>query len=297
MDSYDKGFKIYKIVINFIFIIVSVSCILPFLMIVGISLSSENSILDYGYRLIPKEFSTVAYDLIFKNPFQVLNAYKTTLFITVIGTVVSVLLSSMFAYTVSRKDFVGARAFSFYLYFTALFSGGLVPFYILMTQYLHLQNTYLIMILPQIGSVWYIFLLRTFFQEIPLAITESAVIDGAGDVRIFFSFIIPLSKPVIATVSLFTALNYWNEWYNAMLFITDDRLIPLQYLLQRLLMYVQFITANMDKMPSGVASKIDLPQDSLRMAMVVIATGPMLVLFPFFQKYFVRGMSVGAVKG
>lgn len=296
MISNDKELKIYKTLINFIFILVSVSCVLPFILIVAISFTSESAIMEYGYRLIPKEISTIAYDLVFSNPFQVINAYKTTIIITIFGTAISVLLSAMFAYSVSRTDFIARRAFSFYLYFTALFSGGLVPFYILMTQYLHLQNTYLIMILPQIGTVWYIFLMRTFFQEIPQAITESAVIDGAGDVRIFFSFVLPLSKPVIATISLFTALNYWNEWYNAMLFITDDSMVPLQYLLQKMLMFVQFITANMDKMPMGVASKLDLPQDSLKMAMVVIAAGPMLVVFPFFQKYFVRGISMGAVK-
>ena len=297
MIGYDKRLKVSNIIINTIFIIVSLCCVLPFLMIVAISITSESAILEFGYRLIPKEISSLAYELIFSNPFQIINAYKSTIIITVAGTIISVLLSAMFAYSVSNKDFIARRAFSFYIYFTALFSGGLVPFYILMTQYLKLQNTYLVMILPHMGAVWYIFLMRTFFQDIPQAVTESAVIDGAGDIRIFFSFILPLSKPVIATISLFTALTYWNEWYYAMLFISNDKLIPLQYLLQKLLMYVQFVTSNMDKMPSSVVSNLDLPQDSLKMAMVVIAAGPMLVVFPFFQKYFVRGISLGAVKG
>lgn len=203
----------------------------------------------------------------------------------------------MFAYTVSRNELIGKRGISFYVVFTTLFGGGLVPYYILMTQWLHLQNTYAILILPQLGSVWYIFLLRTNFQDIPASLIESAIIDGAGHIRIFFSLILPLSTPVLATVAMFSVLGYWNEWFNAMLFITKDSLIPLQYLLQRILRLSEFLTSNMSKIPKNLISTTDMPKDSLKMTMVVVAAGPMLVAFPFFQKYFVRGITLGSVKG
>lgn len=292
----NRKFKLSRLLIHLILLSFAICCILPFLQIVMISFTSELSILKNGYKLIPEEFSTAAYNMIFSNPNQILNSYKTTIIITVIGTTINVIITSMFAYAMIRKELFGGRVLSFLVVVSGMFSGGLVANYIVMTQYYNLQNTYAVMILPHIGNMWYIFLFRAFFGDVPYALTESAIIDGANDITIFLKIILPISKPIIATVALFSCLELWNEWYQAMLYITNDAMMPLQYLLQRMLKSVQFVTSNMDKIPAALIGSISMPQESLKMAMVVVAAGPMLVIFPFFQKYFVRGIVLGSVK-
>jgi putative aldouronate transport system permease protein len=204
----------------------------------------------------------------------------------------------MCAYALSRVDFKFRRQITFYLFFTMLFSGGLVPSYILVTRYLHLKDNILSLILPGLVNVFFIFMLRTFFQSLPFSIIESCVMDGAGEFRIFAQIIIPLSKPALATVGLMIMLNYWNEWFSALLYINKNELRPLQYLLQQMLLQVEALTREISE-GSG-ATMLDptkVPTETTRMAMAVIATGPMLLVFPFFQKYFVKGLTVGSVKG
>ncbi|MDI3311969.1 MAG: carbohydrate ABC transporter permease [Thermoanaerobacterium sp.] len=288
--------KLSKIIIHVILLLTALCCIFPFILIVMVSFTSELSILTHGYKFIPQEFSIDAYKLIFSNPEQILNSYKTTIIITTIGTIINVLITSMFAYAIVRKEMFGRRVLSFFVVVSGMFSGGLVATYIVMTQYYHLQNTYAVMILPHIGNMWYIFLFRAFFGDMTYSLTESAIIDGANDVTIYLKIILPVSKPIVATVALFSALDLWNEWYQAMLYITKDSMIPLQFLLQRVLRLVQFITANMDRIPSSLIGSMSMPQESLKMAMVVVAAGPMLIVFPFFQKYFVRGIVLGSAK-
>jgi putative aldouronate transport system permease protein len=203
----------------------------------------------------------------------------------------------MCAYTLARKDFRFKRFISFVLFFTLLFNGGLIPSYILTTNFLHLQDTYWVMILSCLVNVWYIFILRTFIQGIPDSIIESALIDGARESRIFFSLIAPLSIPAIATIGLLNLFNYWNNWMTALLYIRNQDLYPLQYLLQKIMTDLQAFISNMNKLPPGMATNIDIPSETVRMALAVVAAGPMLVIMPFFQKYFVRGMTVGSVKG
>ncbi|WP_083613311.1 carbohydrate ABC transporter permease [Paenibacillus sp. P46E] len=275
--------------------LLAIFCIFPFILVVSSSLSEESTIIEKGFQLIPTDFSTDAYSLLFKYPADMLRAYGVTISVTLIGTLFGLFLTSMTAYVLSRRDFKWRGRFSFFFFFTTLFSGGLVPWYLMIVNYLHLKDTLLVLILPMMMNVFYIIVMKSFMSSIPDAITESAKIDGAGDFRIFMQLIVPLSKPALATIGLFIALAYWNDWYNALLFISKSELMPLQYYLYKML-------GNMDgmrkaMMASGAVVNSDLPTESLKMAMTIVATGPILLAYPFIQKYFVQGLTVGAVKG
>lgn len=292
-----KKISAFNIVNNLLFILLTCSFIIPFLLIIGISFSDELSIFKSGYRFIPQQFSLDAYLILFMNPMKIINAYKVSIIVSAIGTIFSLFFSASFAYVITKKDFRYANAFSLFVAFTMFFSGGLVPYYVLVTRYLHLQDTYTVLILSLFANAFYIIVLKSFFQEIPESIIESAFIDGAREIRIFMQIILPLSKAGLATVGLFTLYGYWNDWYNAMLFINDTKLAPLQYLLQMMLAMVQILMRNIDKLPASMLGKDNLPAETLRMAMVVVATGPMFIVFISLQRYFVRGITVGAVKG
>ena len=294
-----KRKKVGQIILNLFFVIISLIIICPLLTLVGVSLSNEKDIVNYGYRIIPLRIDLSAYGYIFKNPKAILNAYGITILSSTCYMLLSVILMCMIAYPLTRKKFKLRGVLAFYLYFTMLFSGGMIPSYILNTRYLHLGNTIWIHILPGLISPWYVFMIRTFFQGIPEEIAESVYIDGGTDYTVFFKMIIPLSKPVIAAVSLFMFLGKWNDWFTSMLYITDDKLIALQYLLQKIMSNIQLLQQNSGTAPSGqqLMGMIDIPAESVRMAMAVIVAGPALVVFPFFQKYFVKGMTVGAIKG
>ncbi len=282
-------------IIHIILMTFAVFCIIPIVAIIAISLSSESEIALKGYSLIPRGFTTRAYSIIFKNPKQILNSYLVSIMLTVIGGTLGLLVVSMIAYPLSRKDFYYRRKLTFYVFFTLLFNGGLVPWYIVITKYLHLQNTLWVLILPYIAIPWYILLLRTYFSKIPMSIIESAKIDGSSEFRTFFRIVLPLSKPALATIGLFIILHYWNDWWLSLLYIEKESLMPLQYMLYRIMNNIQFLTTQMQT--GAVSVKLnDLPNESARMAMCIIAAGPMLFLFPFFQKYFVKGLTVGAVK-
>lgn len=269
-------------------------CVIPFILIISSSFTSENYIIRNGYTLLPKEFSTAAYGLIFQNPRKILRAYAVTIFVTAVGTAVSVFINSMTGYVLQRKDFRWRNIFSFYFFFTTLFSGGLVPWYILCVKYLHLKNTIWALIVPTLVSVWHIILVKGFMGGIPIEITESAKIDGAGDFKIFVRLILPLAKPVVATIGLFTALTYWNDWYMCMLFIDKGELINLQYLLYQLMGSIKALREIASQTSISVSS---MPIESTKMALTVVATGPIILLYPFVQKYFVKGITLGAVKG
>ena len=269
-------------------------CIIPFFLIIASSFTSESYIIKNGYVLWPKEFSTSAYELIFKNPAKILRAYGVTAFVTIIGTALSVFVNAMTGYVLQRKDFRWRNIFSFYFFFTTLFSGGLVPWYILCVKTLHLKNTIWALIIPTIVSVWNIILVKGFMGGIPGEITESAKIDGAGDFRIFVKLILPLSKPVVATIGLFTALAYWNDWYMCMLFIDKKELFDLQYLLYQLMGSIKALREIASQSTISVSS---LPIEATKMALTIVATGPIILVYPFVQKYFVKGLTLGSVKG
>lgn len=295
---HNSRFSLFRLAIHLFFIVASIIFVIPLVSILSISLSKETDLGAYGYRLIPKQIDWQAYRYIFDNPVVILDAYKVTIIMTVVGTLLSVLIISMCAYALSRSDFKYKRIITFYLFFTMLFNGGLVPYYILMTKGLHLQDTYAALILPLMGSIFYIFLMRTFFQQLPKSLIESATIDGAGEWRIYVRMIIPLSTPVLATVGLLQALAYWNSWYQGLLFIGKHEMYPLQYLLQIMMRNIQEILKNMqDNVPVSNGMLALIPTESTRMAMCILAIGPMMFIFPFFQKYFAKGLTVGSVKG
>ena len=285
-----------NITINTVFILISLMCLIPFLLVVSISFSLETDIYQYGYSIIPKTFSTMSYEFIFSNPWEITNGYMVSTFVTVVGTVISVLMMATTGYCLARKNFSMRRPMMFFIFFTMLFNGGLVPSYILIANYLHLKNTIWVLILPTLVNVFHIVLLRTFFSKLPDALFESAKLDGASELRIFFSIAVPLSTPSLATVALLGAMGRWNDWQQALLYIDVDNLRPLQYLLQRIMADLQFFTS-MPNMPENIKELIgSIPNETARMAMCVLATGPMMFIFPFFQKYFVKGLTVGSVK-
>lgn len=258
-------------------------------------LYGRNQILTDGYQFIPTAFSTEAYSILFKYPEQMIQAYIVTIGVTILGTVLGLFLTSMTAYALSRKDFKWRNKFSFFFFFTTLFSGGLVPWYLLMVNYLHMKDTLMALVVPMMLNVFYIIVMKSFMGSIPEAIVESAKIDGAGDFKIYARLILPLSKPALATIGLFLALAYWNDWYNALLFVSNENLMPLQYYLYKML-------GNMDgmrkaMMGAGAVVTTSIPTESLKMAMTVVATGPILLAYPFVQRYFVQGLTIGAVKG
>ena len=291
-----KTNRIYQIVLCCIFTVLCVAVLYPFALMIGVSLSDEQDIIRHGYHLIPKQICFDAYEYIFKNPTSIINAYKTTIIFSAVGTALSVLLMSMFAYPLTRKNLPGKKYISFYLYFTMLFSGGLVPSYILNTQYLHLGDSILIYIIPGLIGGYSVFMLRSFFQGLPEEMFEAMKIDGANHYNIFFKTVLPLSKPVIATVAVTTFLGKWNDWYTAMIYINDEELISLQYYLQRIMKNIELLQT----LEGSTISMVDtssIPTETVRMAMAIVVAGPALLVFPFFQKYFVRGLTLGSVKG
>lgn len=275
-------------------VLVVIVCFLPFWIIVIGSFSSENDIIQRGYAMWPEHFSTDAYRLVFQAPVKILEAYKVSFIITGSGTVVSLFFSAMAAYVLMRRDFKYRGALAMLLYFPSIFSGGMLPSYLLVVKYLGLKDNILALILPGLISSWNIFLLRNFMSDIPDSIMESAKLDGANDFTIFARLYIPLSKAGLATIGLFTALGYWNNWSNAMLYINRSYLYPLQYLLYSMLSNAQ--GAREMAAASGVVMP-NLPGETYKMAMAIVTTGPILLLYPFVQRYFVKGITVGAVKG
>lgn len=274
-------------------IIFSLCCLVPLLLIVSASFTDEITLTRQGYSLIPPAFSTRAYELIFRNPNAILQAYAVSIFTTVVGTIVSLTVMSLVAYALSRPEFALRKPLSFFVFFTMLFNGGIVPYYLLMTQYLRVQDTLLALLLPHMVVVYYVLILRTYFAALPSELIDAARVDGAGEWRIFFSIAVPLARPALATIGLFMALSYWNDWTTALYFIRDSNLYPLQYLL-----YVIQSNAQAMQLQSGVGniSISDVPTQTARMAMAVLATGPAAVFFLFFQRYLVRGVTVGAFK-
>ena len=282
---------------NLIAGIFSFLCVFPFLFVVIISFSDEKSIATNGYRLIPEKWSLEAYRYVFDMGDTLFRSFGVTMFVTVVGTIISLLIMSFYAYAVSRKNFRYRNFFAFFAFFTMLFNGGLVPTYIVVTQLMGLKDSIWALILPLAVNAFYIMILRTFYStSVPDAIIESGKMDGAGEFRIFLKLVLPLSLPGIATIGLFCTLGYWNDWFNALLYIDNPKLVPLQSMLMRIETSMQFIMQNAQNSPLGLEALRSLPQDTSRMAMVVLATLPIIFAYPFFQRYFISGLTIGAVK-
>jgi putative aldouronate transport system permease protein len=272
----------------------SIFCLLPFWLIISGSITSENEIITEGFKIWPKQISFEAFKAVFSSPEQIFTAYGVTIGLTVAGTILGLFLTSMAGYVLARADFKFRDQLAFIIYFTTLFSGGLIPWYILIVKYLSLKDSYLAMLLPLLVSAWNIILMKNFMKAIPESIVESARIDGAGDFRIYARIIMPLAIPGLATIGLFLALGYWNDWFSASLFMTTDSKFPLQYLLYKILASAAVLKTSV---ANNISVTVTPPTETLKMAVAVIATGPIVFLYPFVQKYFVKGLTIGAVKG
>lgn len=288
----------FQVLLICIFVVLSIFMLLPLYVVVAVSLSNESAIAYRGYSLLPNPIDFTAYKFVFKNPTSIIEAYKVTINSSLLYMVLSVILMSMLAYPLSQKSFKGRKIINFAVYFTMLFQAGLVPTYILYTQYLHLGNTFWIYIFTGLISPWYVFMLRTFFTQLPESLHEAAMLDGLREMRYLWTIVFPLSKPSLAAVALFMFLNKWNDWFTAMMYVDDPSLYSLQYLLQRIMNNIQILQNSSNAMSTAGASELaKIPTETVRMAMAVIVAGPALLVFPFFQKYFVKGLTVGSVKG
>jgi len=282
--------------INVIFIFLSLCCLIPFLLVLSVSLSSENAVIREGYRLIPTKFSLAAYRLLMRDISQIGRSYGVTIIVTIVGTLGSLMLTALYAYPLYRKDFPFRRFFSMFLFITMLFNGGLVPFYILYTQYLRLKDSILALIIPYLLNPFYAIVMRTFFSTtIPESLIESAKIDGAKEIYILRKIVFPLSLPVFATIGLFTTLVYWNDWFLSLIFISKSSNITIQYYMYKIIMNLQFLLSNPSI--SGTMAKAEIPGETARMAMAIIGIGPIVLAYPFFQRYFIKGLTIGAIKG
>lgn len=269
--------------------------LIPMLVVISASFTDERALNRNGYGLWPSEFSLDAYNYIFLNPTQILRSYGVTIIVTIIGTVLGLLIMSLLAYVLARHDFTWRRPLAFFVFFTMLFNGGLVPTYILITQYLKLRNSLAVLILPYLVVPWFVFLLRTYFLTLPKEFIESAKLDGANDWQIYAQIVMPLSKPALATIGLFCILMFWNDWWLALLYIDEPRLYPLQYLLFAILRNAEFLSTQ--SAASSVLTSVQMPLQTTRMAMAVVAMGPVAITFLALQRYFIRGITLGGIKG
>lgn len=287
-----------KIVINVLFIIFCIMCIVPFVFIVSASFSCEDDLAKYGFTLLPKTFTIDSYKMLFQSSSGLLRSYCITIFVTSVGTTANLIICLLASYALTCNLKYKSQV-SFYFYFTMLFSGGMVPWYLVCTQLLHIQDTIWALIIPSMVSTWNIFMLRTFIAtSVPKSIIEAVRIDGGSEARILFQFVVPIAKSGIATICLFVALNYWNDWYNSMMLINRANIVSLQYYMQKVIMSVQLLSEYSQR-GMGVVSleSVKMPEESLRMAICVVTILPVIIATPYFQKYIVHGVTVGAVKG
>ncbi|MHA6483302.1 carbohydrate ABC transporter permease [Paenibacillus sp. strain BS8-2] len=272
-------------------------CVIPFLLLISASFTDQNAIIASGYSFIPQDFSTAAYTYLYERGSDIARSYGVTIFITVVGTLIGLSLTTLLAYPLSRSETPHRNLIMFLVFFTMLFHGGLVPSYLVYTQIFDIKNTIWALIIPGLlTNGFYVMMMRTFFQTtIPPALIESSQLDGASEYRILWSVVMPLSTPVLATIGLFTSIMYWNDWQNGMIYITKPEYFSIQNLLNRIMQDVQFISTNLSSNAGGAMQQ--MPTDSVKMAIAVIGVLPILVAYPFFQKYFIKGIMIGAVKG
>lgn len=298
MIRYDRKFQIFA---NGVLLLVTAGVILPFLLLFMSSVTEENTLIRNGYAFLPEQFSVSAYRYIWEQRAQIFRAYGITVLVTAIGTLVNTAFSSLLAYGLSLKELPGKTALTFYVFFTMLFNGGLVPTYLMYTGTFHIKNTLLALIVPNfLMSAMNVLLIRTFFRtSIPEALFEAARIDGAGHLKIYAGIVIPLGKPILVTMGLFSALNYWNDWTNGLYYLSGDKgyaLYSIQNLLNEMISKIEFLSSN--SIAGAAGSDLSrLPSTSVRMAIAFVAMLPMIVIYPFLQKYFQKGIALGAVKG
>ena len=291
----DKSSLVLKIISYITVILFTIICLLPFILIISASFSTESVISREGFGLLPKGFTLNAYSWVFRFPEMIIGSYAVTLIMTICGTAVGLFIIAMTGYVLQRQDFPFRNIISFFIYFTTLFSAGMAPTFIWVSRYLNLRGSYLAVFLQLLMTPWLIILMKNFAKSVPYEITESGKIDGAGDFKIFTALIFPMLKPALATVGLFLALGYWNEWYQSSLYLGSAvKYKPLQYYLYNI---INTANALKGSVAGANVSITELPSNTLKMATAVVATGPIVFLYPFVQKYFISGITVGAVKG
>ena len=278
-------------------ILLMLFCILPFILLIASSLTSETALIRNGYSFWPRDFDVSAYKYLLIDSDSLFRGYVISVFVTLTGTAANMAITALFAYPLSRKDLPGRNFFSFAIFFTMLFSGGLVPTYMMWTQTFHIKNTLWALIVPgMLMNAFNVIMMRTYLNlNIPDAIIESAKIDGSGEMRILIQLILPMSLPILSTLTLLIGLGYWNNWINGLYYINQDKYFSIQHLLNKMLMDTQFL-----KSTAGAKLNIDtrqMPSTAIKMAVAVMGSLPIIVVYPFFQRYFVKGITIGAVKG
>lgn len=284
-----------QVALHIIFLIMVLMYIVPFLMVISVSFTDEMALIVDGYRLWPAKFSLKAYEMIFSDPTQIINSYRTTIIFTAVATSLAILIMGVMAYPLSRSNYKHRKFVTVLVLITMLFNAGMVPNYLLIVKYLKLNNTIWVYILPGLVGAYNLIVIRTNYRSLPKELTESAKIDGASEIRICFQIVMPLCKPVLASIGFLFMVNKWNDWMNSMLYITKPQLYSLQYMLQRILNEAAYLK-QMAEAGTLMGGEV-FPTESFRYAMALVAAGPVLCIFPFFQKYFAKGMTIGSVKG
>lgn len=296
MVEKSKGFQVGA---HIVMVVLSLCCIFPFVLLIMSSVTEETELIRNGYTLIPSEFSMNAYLYMFKSGGKIVSAYLMTIFSTVVGTTCGLSMTVLMAYALSRRDLPGRNGLAFFVFFTMLFNGGLVPTYIMYTRYIPVSNTPWALIIPTLMvNAFYVIMMRTYFStNIPDAVIEAARIDGAGEFRVLFTIVLPMSVPMLATMTLLIGLSYWNDWKNGLYYLQQNKsLYSIQVLLNDMLRDVQALKSGMDAAAAAEISAT-MPSTSIKMAIAVVGVLPILIVYPFFQKYFVKGITIGAVKG
>lgn len=298
-DRFNRVSKPTNVVLNIIFLLMALMCVIPVLLVVAISFSAEQSITEYGYRFIPKIVSAEGYTFLISQGKMIIRALGVSLFVTIVGTVIGVILTTLMGYVLSRPDYKLNGFLTMVVFIPMVFNGGLVSNYFIVSQFLGLKNSVWVLILPLAVSSFNVTICRTFFKTtIPESLVESAKMDGASQLVIFSRIVLPISLPVLATIGLFLCFAYWNDWYQSMLYIDDTKLLSLQALLNQILTNIQMLAKNAATIGVSAAEMLaKMPQEAARMAIVVIIVFPIACAYPYFQKYFISGLTVGAVKG
>lgn len=292
-----KRDRVFQTVANLLLFLIALFCFLPILLLFSSSFSNETEIVHKGYALLPRQLDFSTYRYILNGVNGILCSYGISFVITVVGTILNLVITVLYAYPISRRDLKGRSFFSFLLFFTILFNGGFIPTYMMWTNTFHIKNTYLAYLLPNLlMNGFYVIMARNFFSaNIPSALIESAKMDGAGEFRTLWSIVLPMAKPIIATLGLFVSLNYWNDWQNGLYYITDDKMYSLQVLLNRMLLDSMYAQQGLSKTANSIGAAA--PSATLKMAIAALGTIPVLIIFPFVSKYLTGGIVVGAVKG
>lgn len=290
--------KIYQVAMNIVMGILALLCVMPFVLLFSSSLTSQEAIINHGYQFFPTEWSLEAYRYILNDFESIARAYGVTITVTIIGTIASLIMITLVSYPLSRRDLPHRNFFALYIFFTMLFNGGLVPVYLVYTRLFEFKNTLWGLIVPfALVNAFYVIIVRTYFQTtIPNEVIESGKIDGAGEFKIFYRIVLPLSLPILATIGLFQTIHYWNDWFSGLIFLTDSKLYSIQNMLNRILLDAQFLST-MDFGSAQDDLLAAIPTTTIRLAIAVIGVVPILLIYPFFQGFFVKGLTVGAVKG